>query len=44
MAEEGNPGTAMSVAWEPQGSDKMAFTVELAQTDGTVSTVLVAPK
>jgi|GEM_PF-5747994 len=42
-AESADTGTAMSVAWEPSGSGAMAFAVELANTDGTVKTVLVDP-
>ncbi len=42
-AEADSGGTAMGASWEPAGSGQMAFEVELAQADGSVTTVMVDP-
>lgn len=42
-AEADRGGTAMSAAWEHADSGTMVFEVELAKTDGTVTTVQVDP-
>ena len=42
-AQTHSGGTAMSAAWESQSSGAMAFEVELAKPDGTVTTVAVDP-
>lgn len=42
-AEAKGGGSAMSASWEPQEGRAMAFEVELAKADGTVTTMVVDP-